>query len=173
MAKDNDLKKNFKSYYESVILNEVVKDIEFDENGNQIPSGTGKMPSAEIIKANKERSKSNQETYEFDGTTITSGPYAAGDEEFEQEEEEEDDDDNETDDEGEVISREIIGSYPVGAAGKYEFDGTSITAGPVVEKNNISKFLKHLSEKNYSSAHKYLKAVLEDKFKKNISNRIK
>ena len=36
------------------------------------------------------------------------------------------------------------------------------------EKNNIAKFLKQLSEKNYSSAHKYLKAILEQKVKKNL-----
>lgn len=43
----------------------------------------------------------------------------------------------------------------------------------LTEKNNISKFLKHLSEKNYSSAHKYLKAILEYKIKNNISKIIK
>ena len=36
------------------------------------------------------------------------------------------------------------------------------------EKNNIAKFLKQLSEKNYSSAHKYLKAILEQKVKKTL-----
>ena len=40
------------------------------------------------------------------------------------------------------------------------------------EKNDISNFLKNLFEKNYSSAHKYLKAILEDKVKKNISQRV-
>jgi hypothetical protein len=35
----------------------------------------------------------------------------------------------------------------------------------IKEKNNIAKFLKQLSEKNYSSAHKYLKAILEQKVK--------
>ena len=36
------------------------------------------------------------------------------------------------------------------------------------EKTRIAKFLKQLSEKNYSSAHKYLKAILEQKVKKNL-----
>jgi hypothetical protein len=36
------------------------------------------------------------------------------------------------------------------------------------EKKHIAKFLKQLSEKNYSSAHKYLKAILEQKVKKNL-----
>ena len=36
------------------------------------------------------------------------------------------------------------------------------------EKNNIAKFLKQLSEKNYSSAHKYLKAILEQKVQKTL-----
>jgi hypothetical protein len=38
----------------------------------------------------------------------------------------------------------------------------------VQEKNNIAKFLKQLSEKNYSSAHKYLKAILEQKINKKL-----
>ena len=42
----------------------------------------------------------------------------------------------------------------------------------VQEKVNISKFLKHLSEKNYSSAHKYLKAIVDDKVKAKIAQRI-
>ncbi len=94
---------------------------------------------------------------------------AMSDEELEQNDEEEDDD---SDDESEVESRELVGTHPEGAAGEYEFDGTSIKSSPVVEKNNISKFLKHLSEKNYSSAHKYLKAILEYKVKNNIYKRI-
>jgi hypothetical protein len=36
------------------------------------------------------------------------------------------------------------------------------------EKFNISKFLRHLSEKNYSSTHKYLKAILEQKVKTKV-----
>jgi hypothetical protein len=40
------------------------------------------------------------------------------------------------------------------------------------EKVNISKFLKHLSEKNYSSAHKYLKAVLNSKINNIVAERI-
>ena len=42
----------------------------------------------------------------------------------------------------------------------------------VQEKVNISKFLKHLSEKNYSSAHKYLKAVVDEKIQRNLLSRI-
>jgi hypothetical protein len=42
----------------------------------------------------------------------------------------------------------------------------------VQEKNNISKFLMHLSEKNYSSAHKYLKAIVNSKINKIVSERI-
>ena len=33
------------------------------------------------------------------------------------------------------------------------------------EKMNIAKFLKQISEKNYSSAHKYLKVILVIKSK--------
>jgi hypothetical protein len=40
------------------------------------------------------------------------------------------------------------------------------------EKINIINFLKQLSEKNYSSAHKYLKAVLDQNVKNNISKGI-
>lgn len=40
------------------------------------------------------------------------------------------------------------------------------------EKMNIAKFLKQLSEKNYSSAHKYLKAILDDKVKTSLSKGI-
>lgn len=42
----------------------------------------------------------------------------------------------------------------------------------IAEKRNISKFLRHLSEKNYSSAHKYLKAVLNSKINNIVSERI-
>lgn len=38
----------------------------------------------------------------------------------------------------------------------------------IKEKNNIAKFLRQLSEKNYSSAHKYLKAILEQKVRKTL-----
>ena len=58
---------------------------------------------------------------------------------------------------------------------------TSIAAGDdefpqkknkINEKRNISKFLRHLSEKNYSSAHKYLKAVLNSKINNIVAERI-
>ena len=42
----------------------------------------------------------------------------------------------------------------------------------IKEKNNIAKFLKQLSEKNYFSAHKYLKAILEQKVRKTLLNGI-
>ena len=51
------------------------------------------------------------------------------------------------------------------AAGDDEFDKKSLKKE---EKIHISKFLKHLSEKNYSSAHKYLKAILEQKVKTKV-----
>jgi hypothetical protein len=40
------------------------------------------------------------------------------------------------------------------------------------EKMNIAKFLKQLSEKNYYSAHKYLKVILDDKVKTSLSKGI-
>jgi hypothetical protein len=40
------------------------------------------------------------------------------------------------------------------------------------EKMNIAKFLKQISEKNYSSAHKYLRTILDDKIKMSISKGI-
>jgi hypothetical protein len=42
----------------------------------------------------------------------------------------------------------------------------------IAEKRNISKFLRHLSEKNYSTAHKYLKAVLNSKINNIVAERI-
>lgn len=53
---------------------------------------------------------------------------------------------------------------------KFQYFGLNKTT--VQEKNNIAKFLRHLSEKNYSSAHKYLKAIVESKIKRNILQRI-
>jgi hypothetical protein len=53
---------------------------------------------------------------------------------------------------------------------KFQYFGLNKTT--VQEKNNISKFLRHVSEKNYSSAHKYLKAIVESKIKRNILQRI-
>jgi hypothetical protein len=44
--------------------------------------------------------------------------------------------------------------------------------GNISEKRNISKFLRHLSEKNYSTAHKYLKAVLNSKINNIVAERI-
>jgi hypothetical protein len=53
---------------------------------------------------------------------------------------------------------------------KFQYFGLNKTT--VQEKNNISKFLRHVSEKNYSSAHKYLKAIVESKIKRNILQKI-
>ena len=41
------------------------------------------------------------------------------------------------------------------------------------ESVNIAKFLKSLSEKNYSLANKYLKNIVENKIKRKISGEIK
>ena len=38
------------------------------------------------------------------------------------------------------------------------------------EKLKITKFIEHVSDKNYAKAHKYLKSVIEDKIAKKISN---
>ena len=38
------------------------------------------------------------------------------------------------------------------------------------KKPKISKFIQHISTKNYARAHKYLKAVVEDKITKKINN---
>jgi hypothetical protein len=69
---------------------------------------------------------------------------AASDDEFEENEEE-------SEDESEIEHKE-------------SYDST--------QKIKISKFLKHLSEKNYSSAHKYLKSILEYKINKIVSEKI-
>ena len=38
------------------------------------------------------------------------------------------------------------------------------------EKLKITKFIEHVSDKNYAKAHKYLKSVIEDKITKKFSN---
>ena len=38
------------------------------------------------------------------------------------------------------------------------------------DKLKISKFIHHVSDKNYAQAHKYLKSVIEDKIAKKINN---
>jgi len=94
---------------------------------------------------------------------------AAGDAEFEQ------NDEDESDDEGYEEVETTVERIPNAST------TTSIAAGDdeikpyhkkIQEKINISKFLKHLSEKNYSSAHKYLKAIVDDKVKTKIAQRI-
>lgn len=37
------------------------------------------------------------------------------------------------------------------------------------EKINVLKFLKHLNEKNYAQAHKYLKSIMEQKLMNRIN----
>ena len=37
------------------------------------------------------------------------------------------------------------------------------------EKLKISKFIEHISNKNYAKAHKYLKSVIEDKITRRIN----
>jgi hypothetical protein len=88
-------------------------------------------------------------TYNFDGTTVTSTPVAASDEEFKSQ------DDNEIESDEEE-----------------ESDDINKNMTPVDEKNMIAKFLKQLSEKNYSSSHKYLKTILEHKVKKALMREI-
>jgi len=39
------------------------------------------------------------------------------------------------------------------------------------EKLKISKFIEHISNKNYAKAHKYLKSVIEDKIANQQCNR--
>ena len=38
------------------------------------------------------------------------------------------------------------------------------------DKLKISKFIQHISSKNYARAHKYLKSVIEDKITRKINN---
>jgi hypothetical protein len=130
---------------------------ETDELGND----EGEVVSQEVIGSRPAYTATNG-TENFDGTTVTSGPVVASDEEFEQNEEED------ADGWTEVGEPEVEN-----VTDEYETEETPAQHGSVkLEKNNISKFLKHLSEKNYSSAHKYLKAILEYKVKNNISKRI-
>jgi len=100
---------------------------------------------------------------------VTTTSIAAGDDEFEQ------NDEDESDDEGYEEVETSVERIPNAT------QTTSIAAGDdeikpyhkkIQEKINISKFLKHLSEKNYSSAHKYLKAIVDDKVKTKIAQRI-
>lgn len=129
----------------------------------EVDNDEGEVVSQEVIGSRPAYTATNG-TENFDGTTVTSGPVVASDEEFEQNEEEED-----ADGWTEVGEPEVEN-----VTDEYETEETPAQYGSVkLEKINISKFLKHLSEKNYSSAHKYLKAILEYKVKNNISKRIK
>jgi hypothetical protein len=128
------------------------------------------------IQPQQSTQNNNAEGWQDAGTTVQRIPnavkttsIAAGDDEFEQ------NDEDPTDDEGyEEVETTVeripnaVTTTPI-AAGDDEFKGK---IKKIKEKYNISKFLKHLSEKNYSSAHKYLKAVLDQKVKNNISKGI-
>jgi len=103
-------------------------------------------------------------TSNFDGTTITSTPYAAGDEEFKSQ------------DENEYAEDEL--TLPVDIdqdeyeESEEEFGKKYKNMKKVDEKNMIARFLKQLSEKNYSSSHKYLKTILEYKVQKALMREI-
>ena len=97
---------------------------------------------------------------------VQTSTIAAGDGDFEQNDEEDGidwDSVEPTETTTEVIPNAVQTS--IIAAGDDEFDKKSLKKE---EKIHISKFLKHLSEKNYSSAHKYLKAILEQKVKTKV-----
>jgi len=97
---------------------------------------------------------------------VQTSTIAAGDDEFEQNDEDDGidwDSVEPTETTTEVIPNAVQTS--IIAAGDDEFDKKSLKKE---EKIHISKFLKHLSEKNYSSAHKYLKAILEQKVKTKV-----
>ena len=66
---------------------------------------------------------------------------------------------------GNVAKRALVGdNKPKETEKKEESEETFVQ----FEKTNIAKFLKCLSEKDYSKANKYLKAIVENKVKKNI-----
>ena len=94
---------------------------------------------------------------------------AAGDDEFEQNDEEENDDEGWSD--GETTTQVIPNATQttsIAAGDDENFHPYQKKIQKIAEKRNISKFLRHLSEKNYSSAHKYLKAILEQKVKTKV-----
>jgi hypothetical protein len=97
---------------------------------------------------------------------IQTSTIAAGDNEFEQNDED-DGIDWDSVEATETTTQVIPNATRTStiAAGDNEFDKKSLKKE---EKIHISKFLKHLSEKNYSSAHKYLKAILEQKVKTKV-----
>ena len=99
----------------------------------------------------------------------TTTSIAAGDDEFEQNDEDESDDEDYEEVETSVERIPNASTTTSIAAGDDEIKPYH---KKIQEKINISKFLKHLSEKNYSSAHKYLKAIVDDKVKTKIAQRI-
>jgi hypothetical protein len=105
-------------------------------------------------------------TSNFDGTTITSTPYAAGDEEFKSQ------DENEYAEDEDGLTLPVDIDPDDFEESEEEFDKKYKNMKKVDEKNMIARFLKQLSEKNYSSSHKYLKTILEYKVQKALMREI-
>jgi hypothetical protein len=103
-------------------------------------------------------------TSNFDGTTITSTPYAAGDDEFKSQDENEYEEDE--------LTLPVDIDQDEYEESEEEFDKKYKNMKKVDEKNMIARFLKQLSEKNYSSSHKYLKTILEYKVQKALMREI-
>ena len=68
---------------------------------------------------------------------------------------------------------EDSGWEEVGTPEKENVTSQAKTISTVAEKYNIAKFLKCLSEKNYSLANKYLSNIIQNKVKSKISGEIK
>jgi len=68
---------------------------------------------------------------------------------------------------------EDSGWEEVGTPEKENVTSQAKTISTVAEKRNIAKFLKYLSEKNYSVANKYLSNIIQNKVKSKISGEIK
>ena len=99
---------------------------------------------------------------------------AAGDDEFEQNDEEENDGDEGWSEEDITVERipNATQTTSIAAGDDANFHPYQKKIQKIAEKRNISKFLRHLSEKNYSSAHKYLKEVLNSKINNIVAERI-
>jgi len=106
------------------------------------------------------------------GEPVETTSIAAGDDEFEQNDEESvkyTPEKKET----EYTSKKDETEYtPKKDETVYKSEKIEKKFGNISEKRNISKFLRHLSEKNYSTAHKYLKAVLNSKINNIVAERI-
>lgn len=66
-------------------------------------------------------------------------------------------------DNGKTITDNINNSMPT----------TKLATPAVNEKQDISKFLKSISQKNYSQANKYLQSVIDSKIKSRIESGLK